>query len=111
MLSLKSDSQIAIQAINGAIKAPSLILDIVADCDVCYSNLNIKFVYWTRNASIITDTIARKAHHCTAERLFINKFSLCVISKKKKKIDGTKMRKAHLCLIYQYDFLFYLSFD
>lgn len=69
---LESDSQIAIRAIMGAIKALNTITNIIEDILVLASAIrNIKFVYRNRHANILADIIARKAHNCIAQNIHL----------------------------------------
>lgn len=80
---IESDSQIAIQAITGKVKCPSLISNIVNDIVVVVSPVtNIKFVKFANRL------IARKAflaRHCTNQNNYLIRFSLCLVFPKRIK--------------------------
>lgn len=65
---LSSRAILRVLAIAGAVKAPSLVSNIVADIVVLTSAVrNIKFIYYNKYVNKLDETKAKKVHHCIAQ--------------------------------------------
>lgn len=91
-INIEGDSQISIQAIEGATKAPGIILNIVEDVVMLAATVrDIKFVYCNRYANRLANTITRKTHHYTAQTVFIyQQYCLFVLFLKKRNRERKK---------------------
>lgn len=64
---IESDSLVSVKAINGETNLPGLITNIVKDINIMTKVVkDIKFVYYSKQANILADMLAKNAHSvCT----------------------------------------------